>query len=252
MAADRYLPHPNQRVEITASSEEFRSVYFARVEDVKEEAITVVCPMSEGEVVPLRTGMSITLTYVRDRALLTFDTLILDRTPGEVPRLRLALPEEIVRVQRRSHLRMSARFAVMYAPVEADHDLKSEVQMYRAESVDISAGGLRIRLIDVLVGIRCGSYVRVMFSLPRTEARLNLMSQVIRIEKSDPGAAAPVPSSEAASAISGSALEQIEDTRGKYRLALRFADISQATQDSIMRFVFDRERELIERGIVQR
>jgi c-di-GMP-binding flagellar brake protein YcgR len=254
MVDSRYLPTPNQRIEITEATDASpgsRRVYFTRVEDVRDEVITVVCPMSEGEVVPLREGMQVTVTYIRHRALLSFDARVVARVWGDVPRLRLTRPTEVTRVQRRSYLRMAAAFPVLYAPLGSDQDADDVVPLYRAESVDISAGGLRVRLIDTVVGIRFSSYVRVEFSLPGKDARFDLIAQVMRIEQSDRIAAATFPSSEDV-ITRGNAVDVITDQRYRYRLALRFANITQPEQDCIMKFVFDRERELIERGMVER
>jgi c-di-GMP-binding flagellar brake protein YcgR len=226
-------------------------VYITRVEDVSGDAITVVCPMSQGEIVPLRKGSKVTVTYIRDRALLAFDADVIQRIRSEVPRLRLTPPREIVRVQRRSFLRMSAAFPVMYAPVGTNQDANEVVPTYRAESVDISAGGLRIRPIDVAVGVRFGSYVRVEFSLPGEEDQhYDLIAQVMRIEQSE-SAEGAFPSTEDV-ATRGNTVDEVADQRHRYRLAVRFVDISQPAQDRIMRFVFERERELIERGVIER
>lgn len=253
MVDSRYLPVPNQRVEIVETTEtptESPEGYITRVEDVGDESITVVCPMSRGEVVPLRKGLRVTVTYTRGRALLAFEADVIDRESGEVPRLWLTLPQEVVRVQRRSYLRMAASLPVMYAPVGADQDAHDVVPIYRAESVDISAGGLRIRLVDVAVGIRFGSYVRVQFTLPGVKASYDLIAQVMRIEQSD-STEGTFPSSEDV-ATRGNTVDEVADERYRYRLALRFVDISQVAQDCIMRFVFERERELIERGVIER
>lgn len=253
MVDSRYLPVPNQRVEIAEIPEtpdELPRVYITRVEDIGDESITVVCPMSRGEVVPIRKGMRVTVTYIRDRALLAFEADVISRGSGEVPRLWITLPTEVVRVQRRSYLRMAATLPIMYAPIGADQDAREVVPAYRAETVDISAGGLRIRLIDVAVGIRFGSYVRVEFSLPKVEAPYDLIAQVMRIEQSD-SIEGTFPSSEDV-ATRGNTVDEVADQRYRYRLALRFVDISPVAQDCIMKFVFDRERELIERGVIER
>ena len=47
-------------------------------------------------------------------------------------------------------------------------------------------------------------------------------------------------------------MDEVADQRHSARLAVRFVDISQPAQDRIMRFVFERERELIERGVIER
>ena len=69
MVDSRYLPIPNQRVEIAeiaATPVESPRVHH-QSRRRKRRAITVVCPMSQGEIVPLRKGSKVTVTYIRDR-----------------------------------------------------------------------------------------------------------------------------------------------------------------------------------------
>lgn len=249
MAVERYLPLPNQRVEIEVREPNHADLYLTRIEDVGARIITVVCPMRDGEVVPLREGIGLTVTYTRERALFCFDTRVVERVPGEVPRLRLDMPDEILRVQRRDHLRMAARFPVKYSVVEADlTGARGGEWMQDAECVDISAGGMRIRPLHVVPGIAVGSYVRVRFLLPGTSEGFDLLGQVMRIERCSVAGGfdsvavdeTPTPSS---------IIDEIIDPKGLYRIAIRFVGISLRTQDLITKFVFDRERELIERGV---
>lgn len=249
MAVERYLPLPNQRVEIEVLEPDDAGLYLTRVEDVGARTITVVCPMREGEVVPLREGTDLTVTYTRERALFCFNTRVVERVPGEVPRLKLDAPDEILRVQRRDHLRMAARFPVKYAVADVDQIDRPKVEwMEDAECVDISAGGIRIRPINIVPGTVVGSYVRLRFLLPGFSEAFDLLGQVTRIERcSVSGGFDPVPADE--TPTPSSIIDEIIDPKGLYRIAIRFVGISLRVQDLITKFVFDRERELIERGL---
>lgn len=254
MDPERYLPLLNQRVEVNVGDSRETHVYLTRVEDISADSIYVVCPISNGEVVPLRVGLPVTVTYVRREGLFSFDATILDRMSGQVPRLRLSRPHEIVRIQRRNHKRIDARFPVKYA-LPDDDSVESSLDKLcwgDAECVDISAGGIRVRLIDTTVGIKHGSYVWLTFDLPTEESRaFELMAQVIRIERRDRTIELDP---ETADASSGwrTIIREIVDPEGSYQIALRFVGISSGDEDSIMKFVFDRERELIERGVAGR
>mgnify|MGYP000863909900 FL=1 len=259
MDPKRYLPLIGQRVELRVRDlegdpDKSQEVYITKVEDISTGSITVASPIKDGEVVPLRAGVGLTVTYVRDQGLFAFDTAVVERLPGQVPQLKLDLPDEIVRVQRRNYKRVSARFPVNYSSAEADSlDGTRDSASFRcAECVDISAGGIRIRLIDVVAGIKLGAYVRLSFALPAEDKRsFDVVGQVMRIERLDSNSRLGSPSSEA-NLDRAPVIEEIKDPAGTYRLALRFVGISQREQDWIMKFVFDRERELIGRGLISR
>lgn len=254
LSLERYLPILDQKVELQVPELHETRVYLTKVEDISEDFITVICPISSGEVVPLRAGQRVTVTYVTGEGLFSFDTGILERFAGQVPRLKLARPDEIVRAQRRHHKRIEARFPVRYALIESDaiEMGPGTLDFKQAECVDISSGGMRVRLVDVVVGIRLGTYVQLRFSIPTEDRRdFDLMAQVVRIE--DFGRA-KAPALDAIDTESGprNSVEEVADPKRNYRVAFRFVDISLSDQDSIMKFVFDRERELIERGVIGR
>ena len=233
---NKHLPSEGQSIDVTLGDRGFAGSYITSVDQVSDEGLTVVCPVHEGAIVPIREGMLVSISYKRASALYSFETRVLKRLSGRVPLLLLEPPIELVRMQRREHVRITVHLPIGYAVVDPEHDITEPHPTEPADSMDICAGGMRLVPRIPPAGLVSGSVLRLEFSLSLSSGCLVAKGRVVRVEEGRGGSLRSV-------------TRIPESARGVYRLAVEFVDVPEATQDLITRFVFERERELIRRGM---
>jgi hypothetical protein len=169
--------------------------------------------------VSLTPGERIDLVWREPSGLLSLPTMLAAVLPGERPCWRLRVAGVVKRGQRRDAVR---------APITAEVRLGAGPAAVSGVTVDLSEGGLRCVLDTPRLSAGAGgpapeqgAVVRTVVVLP--EFRIDCLSEVVRQHPRD-------------------------DAR--VELSLRFIGLTEFEADGVRRFVFARQRELRQRGLL--
>ncbi len=202
-------------MELVVLEGEYYGRYRTRIEEVGERLLTVGAPFVQGEVVPLREGTKVKLTFWDEVAAYSFEGKIMQRIAVPVPTFVLELPDSVAKVQRRSFVRVPALYAVTFRLVtrEGLSDLR------KGTMLDLSGGGMRL-LTEERAEDKSLLYTQL--ALPNGD--LQTPARVCRAEK-------------------------IEDSK-KYSISVEFHDLSERERDRIIRCVFEIQRAMRKKGLV--
>ncbi|MBI2266990.1 MAG: PilZ domain-containing protein [Armatimonadetes bacterium] len=199
--------------------EEDSRMFLVEVLAYDAKTITVTAPKSENQMLELPEESSVTINVEREEYTGTFETQVLfvDKEASP-PTLQVAQPadvswEETEKVaQRRRFVRLEIALPV---------DFRTQAGLARsAVTSDLSGSGLAMMLA---LSLPEGSGIALKLHLPQKTVTVG--GRIIKV--------AP-----------------IQGAPGKYRIAINFANITEADQDTIMRFIFEKQRELRRRGLM--
>ena len=202
-------------VELNVSEGEYKGKYRTRIEAVGESILVVGAPFKEREVVPLREGTKVTLTFWDESAAYSFEGKILQRIAVPIPMLVLELPRSVAKVQRRNFVRVPALYPLSFRSVTKEG--LSDTQ--QGTLLDLSGGGMRFLTKNHL---ESNALLFVQLSLPKGD--LQTPVRVCRAVK-------------------------IEDSN-RYTVSVEFHDISERERDQIISCVFDIQRIMRKKGLL--
>lgn len=202
-------------VELNVSEGEYKGKYRTRIEEVGESILVVGAPFKEREVVPLREGTKVTLTFWDESAAYSFEGKILQRIAVPIPMLVLELPRSVAKVQRRNFVRVPALYPLSFRSVTKEG--LSDTQ--QGTLLDLSGGGMRFLTKNHL---ESNALLFVQLSLPKGD--LQTPVRVCRAVK-------------------------IEDSN-RYTVSVEFHDISERGRDQIISCVFDIQRIMRKKGLL--
>lgn len=211
----------NQSVTIEINAGEKNKKYYnSKIVSVSSTEVILLAPMEKGILVPLRIGDLITVSYNDDNAIYSFDAQVDRRQGGVDQTITVQTPADIRRVQRRNFVRIDVTLPMVYYTVDdTAGQYSSGVQ---TKVIDISGGGLRFEsdrpldkdlVLDLVVELGGGE-------------RISAIGQVVRslpIEKSG---------------------------FNKYSIGIQFTIIEERDRDKIIKFIFQKQRELRQRGLM--
>ncbi|MEA1961738.1 MAG: flagellar brake domain-containing protein [Bacillota bacterium] len=209
----------NQRIEITVDEED--TVYKSmscRVEEITGQYIYISVPTLRGEILPLRVGLRVTVNFVQEGHSFVFNSRIVDRNMKPMPLLGLAKPYKIIEIQRRLWVRVGVNI-----PVEYDLKGSTDKESYggKGSSIDISGGGI---LIITTKPVDPGQILNLQIQLPNREP-VYCAAKVLRVFQEDVN-------------------------KKKYKVVLEYHEISEGQRDQIMKFIFEKQREWIRKGLL--
>jgi c-di-GMP-binding flagellar brake protein YcgR len=212
----------NQKVEILVDTPGYRGKYVSRIEDLTDNEIVVGIPIVSGSLVPLPVGIRVDVDVICTDAVYRIHTRILKRVLHPFPLLFLAKSEDIERVQRRNYARVDVVLDVEMEKLPSGE----EGVVFHGVTRNISGGGMLLSIIgdgDLLREIKEGDFVEISFKIPIWKDPIYAVSKVVR-----------------------------EDIRigDRKDIAIAFVSINEKDRDRIVKFVFERQRELRRRGIL--
>ncbi|HBV85995.1 flagellar brake protein [Desulfosporosinus sp.] len=202
-------------VELTVLEGEYEGHYRSRIEEVGERLLSVGVPFENGELVPVREGTKVKITFYDETAVYSFEGKIMQRIAIPLPILVLVLPDSVEKVQRRDFVRVPASFPVTFRMVTKE----GLSDLYKAIMLDLSGGGMRF---STPVKVENKSLLYAQLSLPYGEIQTPV--RVCRVFN-------------------------IEDTK-LYSVSVQFHEISERERDKIIRCVFDIQRAMRKKGLV--
>lgn len=137
------LPNVNQIIRISIDQND-QFTYKARVADISNDSFSIEIPVDERtgslKLIPVETPIKVWYMS-NDRGQISFETKVVNFKKEQVLLLRLELPQNIQRIQRRDYLRVDAT-------VETSFKIKNgKNQNWNiARTLDLSGGGIRILL----------------------------------------------------------------------------------------------------------
>lgn len=202
-------------VELVALEGPYSGRYKTRIEEVGERLITVGVPFFEGEVIPLREGTKVQLTFWDETAAYSFEAKIMQRIAVPIPLFVLELPDSVDKVQRRNFVRVPVLFPITFRLVTRE----GLSNLYKGTMSDLSGGGMRFSTTEL---IENKSLLYTQLTLPNGD--LSTPAIVHRVEK-------------------------MEDIK-RYSVSVEFHDIAERERDKIIRCVFEVQRALRKKGMV--
>lgn len=193
----------------------YEGKYRSRIEEVGERILVIGAPYERGEVVPLREGTNVKLTFWDELSAYSFEAVIMQRIAVPQPMFVLALPDVVTKIQRRNFVRVPANFPLTFRIVMAD----GLSDTFEGRMSDLSGGGIRFltkKFID------SDSLLDAYIFLPNRALQTPL--HVIRVEKADDGK--------------------------QYIISSEFSDISERLRDQVVRCVFEIQREMRKKGLM--
>lgn len=202
-------------VDLVVTEGKYEGRYRTRIEEVGEKLITVGAPFEKSEVVPLREGTKVKITFWDEVAAYSFEAKIMQRIAVPIPLFVLELPNSVSKVQRRNFVRVSALYPITFRTVTKE----GLSDLHKGTMLDLSGGGMRF-LTKEQVYNKSLLYAQV--ALPNGD--LQTPVRVCRVEK-------------------------IEDSQ-QYSVSIEFHDLSERERDRIIHCVFDIQRARRKKGLV--
>ncbi|QGU95862.1 hypothetical protein GOM49_12820 [Clostridium bovifaecis] len=207
----------NTKLEIIDSREEN---YLAKIEVVKESCILIKILIGEREIPKIVQGHNIKL-FIYDKGKVYSGTSILlgIRGEGNIARAVLAVPENIKKVERRKYFRLPVNIEIEFVeiPMEKDYEQVKDIPreffylLKSTNTIDMSGGGMKIISED---NLKVGQKVLTVLYIP---IELKILCSVVRSES--------------------------EPQKERYKVSLKFENISERNRDKIIEFIFNQMRE---------
>ncbi|MBO8159369.1 flagellar brake domain-containing protein [Thermosyntropha sp.] len=206
----------NQLVEIEYQGEDGVEYLPSRVEGINEENIHLAVPIRKGQLVPIHIDQKIKVCFTTENNSYAFIANVLGRKREPVPVLIVSKPDKIVKIQRRSYVRIPVSIPVFYRAIPDGQDYEP------GQTVDISAGGT---LFLSKSKLEPGQKLELELNLPN-RPKIICQAEVKRYIPPE---------------VSGA---------GNYKIAVEFKDISENQRDQIFNFIFEKQREWIKKGLL--
>ena len=206
----------NQLVEIELNEGNIVEYLPSRIEEIKEDYLYISMPMRKGTLLPMRLGQEIRVITRYKNSTVGFLTRIVGRRREPIPYLIINKPEVILPIkQKREYVRLNVSLPVRFKII--DEEDKNEIE--EGITIDISAGGV---LFSTKAEVKKGQKIEIEITLS-LEKTFSCQADAIRI------------------------FEKAENNA--IWVAVEYNDISEADRDRIFKFIFEKQREWIKKGI---
>ncbi len=211
----------NQLLEIEAEGEKGRLA--SRVEEIKDDYLFISMPMKKGALVPLWPGQEINLVFRDKHGSVGGVSRVVSRRREPLPHLIVTRPQKLVPInQKREFVRLPVSLNVRFKVVKQDSQVKPEEppEIQEGMTIDLSAGGL---LLTTKALLEAGQLLELKVELSENES-IYCKASVVRVFPRK---------------------HQNED----WKVAIIFEDINERQRDRIFKFIFDKQREWIKKGL---
>lgn len=206
---------PGQAIELNVPEGEYQGRYRTRIDEVGERLLSVVAPYLQGQVIPLREGTKLEVTFWDEISAYSFEAKIMQRIAVPIPVFVLELPDSARKVQRRNYVRIPAFYPVTFRMVTRE----GLSEPCKGNMLDLSGGGMRFQTNE------------------RVENRALLYANL------------QLPNGEIQTPVRVCRVEKIEETN-RFSVSVEFYEISERDRDRIIRCVFDLQRAMRKKGLV--
>lgn len=210
----------NQPIEIEIQLHSGPIRYKSRVEGILDTNLIVGAPIVRGEIIPIKAGKDVTISYLDNIALYTFDTKVLAVNLKPIPTITLDKPRNVRRVQRRNFVRIDSKIPITYRKLQ--EDLKKAPEVYEGTTIDISGGGI---MFSTTIKPNLNDLLEINLELP-DQIKIIAVGKVVRV------------------------FDKRIDKKTIYSVGVEFTIIEEADRDKIIRYIFNQQRELRRKGLL--
>lgn len=202
---DKLIFNINSRIEIADED----GMYKSTIQDLDGDNIIINIPVKDGRYLVLHTGQNVEAIYQINDDIYKFSTKVLGRKIDQINVLILGEPQNIKKVQRRNHVRLSMLLDIECALINKNTNLvdNNQFKFFKATLLDISGGGMKIAYNDKL-----NKNDLLITTIPIGNEALTLKAKVVRIDT---------------------------DSKEINKYALSFYDIEEKEREKIMKFIFE-------------
>jgi c-di-GMP-binding flagellar brake protein YcgR len=209
----------NQPVEIELP-EVGKVRYRSRVEGIFSNKITLAAPLQQGQIVDLSPGTKVKVSYADQLAVYSFISRVISLNRPSPPTVTLGEPYDFQRTQRRNFVRVEANLSIVFAQVDENYEPVGGT--CSGTTVDLSGGGL---MFICNVELKCGDILDTTVYISDKDSA-KALGRVVRFVENRPKA------------------------KQKYSVGLEFTVIEESERDKIIKFIFNRQRELRQKGLL--
>lgn len=187
----------------------------------------IAAPIFEGNIVPLQIDSAINIYFIQKRenlkSLYKFTAVIKDREiSGNLHILVIEKQSEIVRVQRRTYFRLDCFIELKYLVIDTTANNRyGDAPRKRALVDNLSGGGICLLLDEK---INAGHIIECELFADQ-DRKIRFFGNVVRFEEIE------------------------KEGRYKYRAGIAYINISDSDREAIIRYIFNEQRKLLEKGL---
>ncbi len=212
----------NDLVQVRILGEEPGSAHPCHVDDIVNDKIILGWPTGMGVTIALRIGQPVTVYFIREDAVYSFEAIIEETVLEPIPRIALRQAGAVHRIQRRAYFRVRAMLPVQLTGVvgtgDSDKEDAGSTVHIVTSTVDISGAGMAIHYSKPLPA---DTVFDVRLTVEPAEPQLRLLARVVHSEP-----------------VIG-----VADERRVYHIAFFFVAISETQRRKIVRRCFRIQQE---------
>lgn len=209
------------KIEIIREGKKKTSFFPSQVLDIaKDNHLIISGPIHKSNIIVLHMQEIIEIGYIiENRGLYVFDARIIDREFSPIYKLRVERVSKTKKYQKREFYRFETSIPVIKEQIiKSDNGEEAFIETCRTR--DISGNGLQLLSnFEHHIGDRilCKFYIG--------DNAINVNSEIVRVE-------------------------EIDTFDFKYAIGVKFLDIGERSRDVIIQYIFERERQLREKGLI--
>lgn len=214
----------NSLIDIDINNHFVKGKFPSRVEMMGPQAISVAYPIFKGALIPIRRGEKVQVTFVEKNQAFIFTSHVIGRVDKPIPMLVIEYPSEVNKLQRREYVRLEVSMPLEFRIIESNEDAGGDDIIsypYKGYTINISGGGV---LFMTKHEVQMEELLELRMNLPKRE-NLVLQGKPVRIER--------------------------RDNRGDrvYNVAVCFTAPKEVDRDAIIAFIFEKQREILKKGL---
>ncbi|MDD3878617.1 MAG: flagellar brake protein [Syntrophomonas sp.] len=211
----------NHLLEIEMENDSGKEYIPSRLEEISGDYWHISMPMRKGIYITMRVGQKIRIVLRYKKTMFAASTVIAARRRGHIPVLIVNKPQDLVAInQKRTYVRLSVAIPVGFRLLLPGGE---KGELVEGVTGDISAGGM---LLFSTQEMEKEQKIEIEIKLPDSES-IFCQAHVVRVlDKATK-----------------------EGTHNKY--AVEYDDINEGQRDRIFRFIFDKQREWLRKGVTE-
>jgi c-di-GMP-binding flagellar brake protein YcgR len=210
---------PNQKIYIEIQVNDQFSYLPTRIADIQDEYVVIESPIKSGAIYPIHVGETIIVKFMHTNTFFGFTATVTERTRKPTPSIKAKVHQTEISIveQRRQHVRIDVNIPFKLSILEG----LRIVETVDLQTADLSTGGLAF--YTKILHFQGGQLVRVNLVLPNSKP---IWTECLVVR----------------------AFSEKFGSEVRYRVALQFIQIEEKDRDHIAYFVFEKQREFIQKG----
>ena len=219
------LFEPGDQIRVRLAAKDDFPSFATKIEGKADSGYWIYAPYTDDYRSMVRAQDELEVSMMWKGAVYFFGATVIGEKHDRVKLLLISDPEFIRREQRREFVRVPVMFDAQIACNPATQDASAD-EWVTVVASDISGGGIGLFIWnkDVPAWLLARRRIRVAMPIGQDGSTVKVMGQVVRLEKPDEGPTDGV------------------------NVGVKFIEISESERRVIIRFVFDRQRELIRKS----